>query len=538
LTLASETPEEKCRRLEAALRESEHRYQVLVEHNPDPVIVHRDGVIVFANPATARAWGATGADDLVGLDLRLLVHPDDREIAEARLLEAGAGRSVPLMELRLCHPADGRTIVVESQAEPIHYLGAPAVMVVARDITERRRAEVSRLQLQSQFAQAQKMEAIGRMAGGIAHDFNNMLTVILAATEMAQAAVGEDSPAQEELNTVREAALRSAEFARQLLAFSRRSAGTPRPVDLTATLQNSVRMLRRLLGEAVQFDLAMSESPWNVYLDPGRLDQILANLAVNGRDATAGHGNLELRVANVTLLAGAGPKSLPPGQYVRLEFSDDGCGMDEATRARIFEPFFTTKPVGVGTGLGLATVREIIDEMAGAIDVATAPGEGTCFTLYLPRHTESGRQSAPVPPVQPLPARANPGARSPVILVVEDDAAALGVVGELLRRSGYDVLTAQSPTAALGLFKARNGKVDLLITDVIMPTQDGDQLARQLVRQTPGLPVLYMSGYPPDILADRLEATPGAGFLSKPFTPTMLHAQVRRLLESRAPRRA
>ncbi len=532
-----EDPEERCRRLEAALRESEHRYQVLVDHNPDPVVVHRDGVIVFANPAALRAWGVSRPDDVVGLDLRRLVDPEDRDLAEARLMDAAAGRSVPLMELRLRHPMDGRTIVVESQAEPVQYLGAPAVMVVARDITERRRAEAARLQLQAQFAQAQKMEAIGRMAGGIAHDFNNMLTVILAATEMAESAAGSDDAVLHELSIVREAALRSAEFARQLLAFSRRSGGTPRPVDLTAILQSTVRMLRRLLGEAVHLDLTMSAAPWTVFLDPGRLDQILANLAVNGRDAMAGHGNLELRVANVMLAPGEGPASLPPGQYVRLDFSDDGCGMDEATKARIFEPFFTTKPVGVGTGLGLATVREIIDEMAGAIVVESAPGAGTCFTLYLPRHTDTGHLSAPRPALQPLPARALPGARQPVILVVEDDTAALGVVGDLLRRSGYDVLTAQSPTAAMGLFKARNGKIDLLITDVIMPTQDGDQLARQLVRQCPGLPVLYMSGYPPDILADRLDATPGAGFLSKPFTPTMLHAQVRRLLDSRAPRR-
>ena len=516
---------ERCLRLEATLRQAEARHEALVEGSPGPVLVHRDGLICYANLACQRLWAGT----LVGTDLRDSLQAEDRALVEP---PAGGGvteQPAPIVELRL-HLQAGRELVVESQGRSIEFRGHPATLLVLHDVTERRRADEARQLLQLQVAQSQKVDAVARMAGGIGHDFNNLVSVIWAGAAAAQSLLDEKHPAQAELSMTVKAIGRSVDFVRQLLDFSRKSTAAPRLVDLSSSLAATATMLRRLLGETVDLASVHTEPIWPVLVDHGRLDQALAHLAVNGREAAPGHGRLELNLANVTLPAGIGPVSLVPGQYVRLTLSDDGCRLDETTRARIFEPLFTSKTPGAGAGFGLAGVRDTLEEMGGAVTVESRAGAGARFLLFLPRHTDA------VPAPLPSPARvasdATARSRGKTVLVVEDEAAALTVVGDLLRRAGYDVLTAPSPTAALAVFKAQGGRVDLLLTDVIMPTLDGDQLARQLMALAPGLRVLYMSGYPADILADRLQATPSAGFLPKPFTPTMLFSQVRRLLDA------
>ena len=511
-------------RLTAALAACEHRHSVLIEASPTPILLHRQGKIVYLNPAALRLWRAKSADEVLGRDLRDYIHPNDRALSADRSKDIAAGKSMPVATFRLVHPEDGTEVVVESQASAVTYQGEPAILVMARDVTERRLAEQARLELQARLAQAQKMEAIGRMAGGIAHDFNNMLTVIVSSAELAKATLAPDSPAQRELTSVLDAARRSTEFARQLLAFSRKRGGLPQKVDFTSAIPATVSLLRRLLGDGVLIRTDLDESIWPVFLDPGQLDQILANFAVNARDAMGGAGHVKLSARNVTVRPADATSELEAGDYIRVDFADDGCGMDERTLQRVFEPYFTTKPAGIGTGLGLSTVRDIIGGLGGAVSVTSRLARGTCFTVHFPRHDPPARVATQAATrLSPVAGR---------ILVVDDDPTTLETVAQMLRHEGYIVFTAASPDAALGMWDAQGRRFDLLLTDVVMPSLDGDQLAPRLVAQTPTLKVLYMSGYPADLLTERLQSLPGAGFLPKPFTSGVLSVHVRRLLDA------
>ncbi|MDY6831318.1 MAG: PAS domain-containing protein [Thermodesulfobacteriota bacterium] len=394
------------------------------------------------------------------------------------------------------------------------------------DITERKQAEAEKEKLSAQLIQARKMEAVGRLAGGVAHDFNNMLNVIVGHAELALDETGPNDPVYETLSEILSAARRSAEITRQLLAFARKQTTRPRVLDLNATMGDRLKVLQRLLGEDV--DMAWHPGPdlWPVRMDPSQIDQVMASLLDNARDAIDGVGRVEIETNNVRL----GPPDcvdcpgLVPGEYVRLSVSDTGRGMDKETLDNLFEPFFTTKAVGEGAGLGLATVYGIIKQNNGFIYAAGRPGQGTVFTLYLPRHANPPETASSGETINP------PAPRGKTVLVVEDETSVLKLVQRVLERLGYDVLTAIGPGRAITVANEHPGVIDLLITDVIMPEAGGRDLAETLKARYPNLRVLFMSGYTADIIGRRGMLEAAVHFIQKPFSNQDLADRVREAL--------
>ncbi len=394
------------------------------------------------------------------------------------------------------------------------------------DITERQRSLEERERLQGQLAQAQKLESIGRLAGGVAHDFNNMLGVILGYADLALLQTRPGLPLHEELAEIQQAATRSSELTRQLLAFARKQTVTPQTLDMNATITGTLKMLRRLIGEAIRLVWQPDPALWPVFLDPAQVDQLLANLCVNARDAIDGTGEVVIATANIALDAAfcAGCADARVGDYVRLAVRDTGRGMDAATQAHIFEPFFTTKDAGLGTGLGLATVYGIVQQHSGFITVESTPGQGTTFTVYLPRDTialSAAETSAATPALAP---------GRECVLVVEDEPAIIKLVEIALAQQGYRVLVATSPEEALALVETAGAEIHLLLTDVIMPGMNGRELAERLRARFPALHCLFMSGYTADILAPS-GVDGDMPFLQKPFTLYDLAARVRQTLD-------
>ena len=397
------------------------------------------------------------------------------------------------------------------------------------DVTERVEAERERARLQDQLQQAQKMESVGRLAGGVAHDFNNMLGVILGYTEMALSQVDSDQPLHSDLEEVQRAALRSADLTRQLLAFARKSTVSPRVLDLNETVEKALKMLERLIGENVSLRWQAGANLWPVRVDPVQIDQILANLCINARDAIVGVGTIAIQTRNV-MVGERTCAALPdcvPGEYVALTVSDTGRGMDPETLSHLFEPFFTTKEVGQGTGLGLATVYGIVRQNGGFIDVRSAPGRGSTFVIYLQPHREGAGR------VRGETGQTRPDRGAETILVVEDEPAILGVARRMLENMGYRVLAAGSPREAISLADAHVGEIDLLMTDVIMPEMDGRLLARRLLSQYPDMGRLFVSGYTADVIAHGGVLEEGVCFLQKPFSLKELSVKVREALDAR-----
>jgi CheY-like chemotaxis protein len=372
------------------------------------------------------------------------------------------------------------------------------------------------------------MESVGRLAGGVAHDFNNMLSVILGNTELAMEKAGPEDPLHAHIQEIRKAAMHSAEITRQLLAFARKQVIAPRVLDLNDTVEEMLKMLRRLIGEDI--DLVWQPAPglWPVRMDPSQIDQILTNLGVNARDAISGVGRVTIETQNVVFDEAycADHPGFVPGEFALLAVSDDGCGMDHETRDKLFEPFFTTKGVGQGTGLGLSTVLGIVKQNDGFINVYSEPGKGTIFKVYLPRHAgEAGRIGAER-------AAETPAGRGETVLVVEDAPQILEMVTIMLEGFGYRVLAAGTPGGALQIAERHAGEIRLLITDVIMPEMNGPDLAGQIHTFCPGLKHLFMSGYTADVMAQRGMLDPGMHFLQKPFSMKDLAAGVRAALET------
>jgi len=396
----------------------------------------------------------------------------------------------------------------------------------ATDITEQKQVEAEREELQEQLQQAQKMDAVGQLAGGIAHDFNNMLEVIIGHTEFALDDVDPTQPLHADLREVLKAARRSADLTRQLLTFARKQAISPEILDLNDTVDGVLSMLRRLIGENIDLDWHAREGLWPVMMDLSQVDQILANLCVNSRDAIADVGAITIRLENAILdeTCCSGLICPAPGEYVVLSVSDNGCGMDEETIAHVFEPFFTTKELGKGTGLGLATVYGIVQQNAGGLDICSEPGQGTTFAIYLPRHVGA------VPVVTDevaVPAQRG----TETILVVEDQVAILKMAKKMLENRGYTVLAAASPGEATSLFAAHTDEIDLLVTDVIMPEMNGQDLATQLASLSPRLKCLFMSGYTADVIAHHGVLEEGVHFIQKPFSIGGLAGKVREVLD-------
>jgi signal transduction histidine kinase/CheY-like chemotaxis protein len=397
------------------------------------------------------------------------------------------------------------------------------------DITARKHAEAEQDKLQGQLQQAQKMESVGRLAGGVAHDFNNMLGVIIGHADLAVAQLPPDQPVQASLTEIREAAVRSANLTRQLLAFARKQIIEPKVLDLNETVEGMLKMLHRLIGEDVQLNWQPGLKLWPVNMDPSQVDQILANLCVNARDAIAGVGKVFIETGNSTFdeVFCAIHTDFVPGDYVRLFVSDSGCGMDMQTQSHLFEPFFTTKDPGKGTGLGLATVYGIVKQNKGLISVYSEPGHGTTFKIYLPRHMGD---AAPVQGQAP----AQPDAHgTETILLVEDEPTVLALATAMLKQLGYTVLTAGAPDNAIKLARDHVGPVHLLITDVIMPGMDGQSLAKELLVLYPHIRRLFMSGYTADVIAHHGVLDRGVHFIQKPFDIKALAAKIRAVLDEK-----
>ncbi len=409
-----------------------------------------------------------------------------------------------------------------------------AVALHQAKLVERLRTSYAELEsAQAQLAQAQKMEAIGQLAGGIAHDFNNLLTVIGGRSSLLQMRLPPDHPARRDIDLIQTTAQRAAGLTRQLLAFSRKQVLEPRPVDLSALVEGVTPILRRLIGEHIEIVILPEGDPGKVMADPGQMEQVIVNLVVNARDAMPDGGTLTIATAGRTVEEPGlrvQDQVVPAGRYVTLSIRDTGSGMDAATAARIFEPFFTTKEPGKGTGLGLSTVHGIVHQSGGYLDLETAVGRGTTFTIYLPR----------IPDAAAVPATgAEPDAElirgSGTILLVEDDEELRRLSAEVLTASGYAVLEASDPLEALTLCERRSEPIDLLLTDMLMPAMRGPELAAQLWESRPALKVLIMSGYTESGATD---GQPRWRFLQKPFTPQSLSEAVREALAPPAPPRA
>jgi PAS domain S-box-containing protein len=483
------------------------------------VIADPAGIIQYVNPAFEAVTGYSRAE-AVGQSMRILKSGKQDEafyrelwatIASGRVWQ---GRFVNRRK-------SGALYTEEATISPVHDAAGRIVNYVAvkRDITEHLRVTV-------QLQQAQKMEAVGRLAGGVAHDFNNLLTGIMNYIELCRDALSPTHPVRSYLDEIASDARRSADLTRQVLAFARRQIVAPKVLDLNDAVAGMLKLLRRLIGEDIDMAWLPGADLWPVLLDPGQFDQILANLCVNARDAVAGVGKVSIATANATLDAGwcAQDPAAVPGDYVRLTVSDDGCGMDRDTVEHIFEPFFTTKESGKGTGLGLATVYGIVEQNRGHIQVRSEPGAGTTFDIYLPRSAEAVVEAAPAE----LP-EARPRGHE-TILVVEDEPSVRVTTRRFLELLGYTVLVAGAPLDALSLAAAHPGPIGLLITDVVMPGMSGPDLARTLAEQRPGTKCLFMSGYSATVIVPRGAPDEGVQFLAKPFSRDALARKVREVL--------
>ena len=465
-------------------------------------------------------------DELLGRGSRILYASDDEfeKVGREKYAQIKA-RGTGTVETRWVRK-DGSTLDVLLSSSPIDLDDWSAgVTFTALDITDRSRAAADQDRLREQLVQAQKMESIGRLAGGVAHDFNNMLQAILGNVALALDEGAGSPQLAEYLVEIQQAASRSGDLTRQLLAFARRQPVSPRVLDLNDTVSGMLKMLQRLIGEDIQLVWQPGPGLWSVKIDPGQIDQVLANLTVNARDAIAGVGRITIETANVTVDDGFPHVDRVPGDYVRLAVTDTGCGMDANTMSHLFEPFFTTKAPGRGTGLGLATVYGIIRQNGGLLDVESAPDRGTSMSAYLPR-------------CEMLVAAAGADVQPPVsigsetILLAEDEAQVLALVRSVLVRHGYTVLTASQPAEAVAIAEGYPGPIHLLVTDVVMPGMNGRELRSRIEVIKPGVRCLYVSGYTADVIAHQGVLDEGVQFLQKPFSIAALTRRIRDVLDA------
>ena len=500
------------RRAEEALRDSEERYRLLSDVSMEGILLHHDGVVLDLNPSLAKMMRYS-REELIGENFLAFVSEEDREQIRRNLLKEYAPPYVVRMARK-----NGESFFAEIESRNFQKRGEVLRVSSIRDISERKI-------LEDQFRHAQKMESVGRLAGGVAHDFNNMLGVIMGYAELAMERIDPLDPLYKDLLEIRNAGQRSIDITRQLLTFARRQAIAPQVLQLNDTIEGLLKMLRRLLGEDIDLVWKPAEDLWPVMMDPSQLDQILANLCVNARDAISGIGRLIIETGKVVfdrVYCSDHPGAVP-GEYTMFAVSDNGIGMDRETLEKLFEPFFTTKEPGRGTGLGLATVYGIVKQNNGYIAVYSEPGLGSTFKIYLPgligeNVLPKDREETEIPP-----------GRGETILVVEDDIPILMMSMTILKKLGYKVLGAGTKKEALKL--AGEGGVDLLLSDVIMPDINGKHLAALVTKIQPGVRVLFMSGYTADVIASQGILEEGVNFIQKPFTMKDIALKLRRILE-------
>ncbi len=506
---------------ERAALEADARIAALVRHTSDVILItDSDLKIRFASPSAEALWTGDPAD-LVGKVVTDLVDPLQRPDVERMVLERTAqpGQS-DVTRWRVKGPNGNWRRIEAVVTNLFHQPSVNGIVLTLRDQTER-------ALLEEQLNQAQKMEAIGQLAGGVAHDFNNLLTTMMGHSDLGYEILDADHPAREDFAEIRKATQLAAGLTNQLLAFSRKQAVEPKVIDVTDSLAQVVKLLRRLIKEDVATILEVAPDVGSVRMDPSQLEQVVLNLAVNARDAMPEGGRLTIRARRQTVATGILDAVLPvaPGEYLVVEVSDTGTGMDRATQGKIFEPFFTTKPVGRGTGLGLASVYGIVRQNEGGLILDSAPGKGTTFSVYLPRvdaePDDAGSRQRP----------GKPG-RGATILLVEDEEALRDIAVRVLEREGHRVMVAAESDEALMLAAGAPYPIDLVIADVIMPGLSGPRMIAEMRKRRDVPRVLYMSGYPSDDLVKELR--PADRLLRKPFTPFVLLENVRAVLEGRA----
>jgi PAS domain S-box-containing protein len=512
------------RRTEEQLRQSESAYRELVERAPLGIYRStQDDRFLAVNPALVAMLGYDHEDELLRLRVSRDVYLDPADRGRVKVRSTSFGESAIETEWKR---KDGTVMSVRLHVRPVRRDGGDVeyFVVMAEDTTEQRL-------LERQFRQSQRMESVGLLAGGVAHDFNNLLTVITGFTDLIRDELSPEDPRRAELDEVRSAAERATGLTRQLLAFSRRQVLQPRVLDLNEVVAAVEKMLRRLIGEDVRLEVVLQKSPAVVNADPGQLEQVLLNLAVNARDAMPDGGYLTIATSSVELSDAfvRAHTGASPGPHIALTVTDTGIGMDAETRARVFEPFFTTKEAGRGTGLGLSTVYGIVKQSDGSIWVDSTPGRGTTFTVYLPLV----HQPLDVPDDSPV-AAAVVGRHHETVLVAEDDAAVRAVVARTLANQGYVLMLASDGPTALVMARGHPGRIDLLLTDLVMPGMSGRELATALEGERPDTAILFMSGYTDDAVIRQGILGAGMHYIQKPFQPRALAIKVEDLLRAKA----
>jgi PAS domain S-box-containing protein len=521
---AQEKLEESEKRYCLLYDESERQsqlYRSLLDSSPDAVVIYdMEGRVGYVNQSFTRTFGWTLEEIR---NQRIPYLPDSEKEESMRLIRGVVedGLTCSAFETKR-YTKDGRILDISLTASRYNdHEGKPAgMLVVLSDVTQRK-------VLEEQLRQSTKMEAIGQLAGGVAHDFNNILTAIMGYANLLSNELAQGEPGKEKLLQITRAAEKAADLTRQLLAFSRKQVLEVKVMRLNEVISDMERLLKRLIGEDIDLDTVFDPSAGRIQADPSQIQQILMNLAVNARDAMPGGGKLTIETANVFLDAdyARAHAEVRPGEYVMFAVSDSGQGMDSQTLARVFEPFFTTKEKGVGTGLGLATVYGIVKQHQGHVNVYSEPGRGATFKVYFPRVNASADDVAPAWDPGPRP-RGNE-----TILVVEDDEPVRKLACEALEILGYQTLSASDPPEAIAMCDTYDGRIDLLMTDVVLPHMDGRSLFRALSEKRPDLKVLYVSGYTENFIVHHGVLDKGLPFMQKPFNVDSLARKVRQAID-------
>jgi two-component system cell cycle sensor histidine kinase/response regulator CckA len=507
--------------------EKTHELLSTLESVPNCIVVHdADGNILYANQNTFDLHGYS-RDEFMALNLYQITVPVDEKLIAARVQELIDRGSISFEVEHI--RKDGTTLPLLINAKQATWGGKKVFLSVETDITEHKRAAEEKVKLQDQLLQSQKIEAIGQLAGGVAHDFNNMLGVILGHAEIALDQVVPGQPIHADLLEIRKAAQRSSDLTGQLLAFARKQTVSPKILKLNDTITGLLKMLQRLIGEDIHLNWLPDPALWPVKVDPSQIDQIMANLCVNARDAIPGVGKVTIETGNMSISEYycADHAGFEPGNYVMLSISDNGCGMDKEILAKLYEPFFTTKGAGKGTGLGLSTVYGIVKQNGGFINVYSEPDQGTTFRIYFPRYLGQAEQIQKESVSEPIMRGEE------TILVVEDEPSLLDLSKIILENQGYLVLTAGTPLDAIHIIEEYTGEIKLLMTDVVMPEMNGRELAKKILSRFPRLKCLFMSGYTANVIAHHGVLDEGVYFIQKPFSRKDLAAKVREVLDQK-----
>ena len=509
------------KQIEEEVRQGEARLRAILNTMVDGLMVlDQKGEVTSFNPAAERIFGLS-SEQVLGRPLRTLVAPDDQEIFEKYVAQLnGEGKIIELRAGR----HDGSMIPIDLAVSKVWLGGTPMTIALVRDISERKR-------LEEQFRQSQKMEAVGRLAGGIAHDFNNLIQAIIGYSSLLLNRLPPGNLHRDTVEQIEKAAERAAALTGQLLAFSRKQVLKPRIFSLNGVVTDMQKLLQRLIGENIELATDLDPSLGAVRADPGQIEQVILNLCLNARDAMPQGGVLSIQTKNVDLTEKemGFTDEFQPGKYVALSIIDSGCGMTAETKARLFEPFFTTKEVGKGTGLGLSIVYGIVRQSGGEITVTSKIREGTTFHIYLPYRQPHTADAVAAPP----PKAAKSGGE--LVLLVEDGEIVRALLTEVLQAEGYQVLESCNGEEALQKAADHSGRIDLLITDLVMPKMSGRNLSERLLLTRPGLRVLYISGYTDDEVVRHGQLENAADFLQKPFRPDALLAKVRQMLDTPRP---